>query len=62
MGKSFRRERTDWGQRGREQRRERQQQPRQHSKAIDEQEWDDMEPLFPWGVDQPQQQPEQEHA
>lgn len=60
MGKSFRRERTDWGQRGREQRRERQQQPR--GAATDDQDWDDMEPLFPWGVDQPEQQAEQEHA
>lgn len=60
MGKSFRRERTDWGQRGREVRRERQQQTRQRG-VNDTREWDEMEPLFPWGVEQ-QQQPEKEHV
>ena len=56
MSKSWRRERTDRGQQHRMERQERNQ--RQVPMTEEDLEWDNMEPLFPWGVEKEKQHAE----
>jgi len=54
VSKSWRRERTDRGQSRRMERQQRNQRQLPQDTAEEDREWDEMEPLFPWGMEEKQ--------